>query len=196
LAQIDILAVDKTQSNSNMDTPVQNKISNKSNEMNLRLWRQVEFLGSETEDKFELWKFYDERADKYSERLWTTGTWLMAFLAVIIAVPFSAGYISTKERLDSIGFVLEKPKPVLAVSIFGMVFCGYVIISLLDIKKHIEHNWKRAKMVEQGNHMVEEMPLNHRKKQGWNILFVVDILAFFGFSVMLLLSLVKISQGS
>ena len=41
----------------------------------------VESLILLTDNRFEVWKYFEERADHLGEQLWTVGIWLMALLA-------------------------------------------------------------------------------------------------------------------
>lgn len=146
----------------------------------------VDTLLSIKNDKFEVWKYFEERADKLSERLWSTGTWLMTVIAATITLPFVAQFISTDNR----DFPIEvtRPFPVATISLFGMIFCLYSLLALRDMREHIEKNWRRSKYALIGKW--EEPTWRGRKKNGWNILLVVVLLAFTTFVLLFILAVI------
>lgn len=132
-------------------------------------------------NRYELWKYFEDRADRLSERLWSTGVWLMSVVTATLALPFIAKFVT----FPSNGFPIrvEASLPVALVSIFGLAFLVYSYQALRDLRDHIESNWFRASYAR----TLELTPTvwGGRKRHGWNILLVVGCLAFVAFAGLL-----------
>lgn len=135
-------------------------------------------------DEFELWKYYEDRADKLGDLLWTYGVWFMAIIFGALSIPFSANFIDVGESLLSIK--IERPFPVLLISLFGLIFCLYSYNLLQDVKEHVESNWRKSGYVLNG---VWESNWGGRKGHGWKFIVVVGAMAFLSFLAMFLASL-------
>lgn len=148
----------------------------------------VETLLSIKNDKFEVWKYFEDRADRLGERLWSTGTWLMSVLTVIISLPFITKFIS----YDNSGFpiTVDRPIPVILISIFGIAFCLYSYVALSDLREHIEGNWRRSRYALTGKW--EEPSWGGRKRSAWNILLTAGICGLISFILLLILSFYRI----
>jgi hypothetical protein len=51
--------------------------------------RLLEFDATE----FGVWRYFSDRADKFAQQLWTTGTWIFAIIGAVFALPFAAKFI-------------------------------------------------------------------------------------------------------
>ena len=47
--------------------------------------------------QFDLWKYFEGRADQLGERLWTIGIWLMAVIGATLSLPFAAKFVTVTE---------------------------------------------------------------------------------------------------
>lgn len=148
----------------------------------------VKTLLSIKNDRFEVWKYFEDRADRLAERLWSTGTWLMSVLTVIISLPFIAKFIS----YENSGFPIsvDRPIPVILIGIFGIAFCFYSYVALSDLREHIEGNWRRSKYAL--TELWEEPSWQGRKRSAWNILLTAGGCGLLSFFLLLILSLFRI----
>ncbi len=137
-------------------------------------------------DKFEVWKYFEDRADRLIERLWSTGTWLMSILIALISLPFVAQFISYKGSWFPI--TVDHPFPVILIAIFGTVFCVYAYVALSDLREHIEGNWERSMYAL--TEKWKEPSWKGRKRSGWNILMTFGVCGLLYF-VFLLIFCVK-----
>lgn len=135
-------------------------------------------------DKFEVWKYFEERADRLGERLWSTGTWLMSLLAATLSLPFVAKFI----EFPATGFPIQVTKrvPVALIAAFGIALCLYSYYALFDLREHIEGNWRRSTYALTDKW--EQPEWGGRKRHGWNILIGVGIFAFVAFVFLLILA--------
>jgi hypothetical protein len=135
-------------------------------------------------NRYELWKYFEDRADRLSERLWSTGIWLMSVVTAILSLPFATKFVA----LPSTGFPAQvnAPLPVALISIFGIAFLVYSYQALRDLRDHIESNWTRASYAR----TLELSPATWggRKRHGWNVLLAVGSLAFLAFTGLLVLA--------
>lgn len=92
--------------------------------------------------KFALWQYYQDRADQIKERLWSTGTWLIAVGTAILAIPFTTDLLDITN--DALPLQMVMPVPVLFVALFGSLVSVYSIAVVRDYSKHIQSNWRRA----------------------------------------------------
>jgi hypothetical protein len=146
--------------------------------------QRVEALKAIQPDKFELWKYYEDRADHLGERMWTIGLWLMTVVTATLSLPFVAKLVAPISS-----FPYLKSKNCIAVSlvaIFGGLLCVYSYASIHDLKEHIESNWRRAGSVLDGSW---QSTWSGRKEHGWKVLLSVGTLAAAGFLGLLLLAI-------
>jgi hypothetical protein len=85
------------------------------------------------ENRYEIWKYFEARADQLGERLWTIGIWLMTVVAGTLSLPFAAKFIVFPET----GFPIQVSArlPVAIISIFGIAFLLYSYSALRDIQR-------------------------------------------------------------
>jgi hypothetical protein len=93
-------------------------------------------------NKFEVYKYYEDRADNLKARLWSSGTWLLTIMGAMVAVPFTANYIEVAAGLIPINVV--EGIPVIAFCIGGFLMCFYSWIVIHEFKRHIEGLWAGA----------------------------------------------------
>jgi hypothetical protein len=48
--------------------------------------------------KLEVWRYFSDRADRFTEQLWTTGTWIFGIIAAVLALPFVAKFIEVDSK--------------------------------------------------------------------------------------------------
>ncbi|MET0071230.1 MAG: hypothetical protein ABW096_14430 [Candidatus Thiodiazotropha sp.] len=144
--------------------------------------RRVEALKVLDDHQFELWKFYENRADALGARMWSIGIWQMSVIAATLSVPFAAKFIEPQSTFPYL--VAKVPAATALLAVFGILFCVYSYLALHDLRDHIKSNWRKAGYILEGTW---ESEWEGRKSHGWNILFGVGILAlvgFFGFIVL------------
>jgi hypothetical protein len=149
--------------------------------------RRKEFVDSLIaleENRYELWKYFEDRADRLSERLWSTGVWLMSVVALTLSLPFVARFVAFPS--SGIPVQVNARLPVIAVSIFGIAFLVYSYHALRDLRDHIEGNWFRATYAR--TQKIDPVEWGGRKRHGWNVLRVVGLLAFLAFGGLLVLA--------
>ena len=101
--------------------------------------------------KYDLWKYFEDRADRLRERLWTTGTWLVTILIAVLALPFTVKFIqvevtkpltfrsvvqSVQSPIPLLGVAVQSvqsPIPLLGVAVFGLAFSVYAWFVLRDL---------------------------------------------------------------
>ena len=137
--------------------------------------------------EFDLWKYYEERADRLGERLWSIGIWFTTILGGILSIPFAAHFINPATS----GLPLEvvSPLPVTVLSVFGILLSLYAYIVLSDVREHIEKNWQRSGYALEGSWAASSW--TGRRNHAWKVLLVVVILAFLGFAALITLSVVR-----
>jgi hypothetical protein len=128
-------------------------------------------------DKYEIWKYFEDRAERITERLWSTGTWLISLLAAIISLPFIAKFI----LVQPIGFPIKVINPivVILISFFGISSCIFSYFTLVDMKEHIIRNLRRSNYVR--TDIWYKLTLKGRKKSAWNIIFSIGVLSLICF---------------
>ena len=135
--------------------------------------------------RYELWKYFEDRADRLAERLWTIGIWLMAVIAATLALPFAAKFVVFPDT----GFPIQVGArlPVALISVFGIAFLFYSYAALHDIQHHIIANWRRAIYARELT-LIEGKWVD-RKRHGWLVLLTVGYLALAAFVGLLVLAL-------
>jgi hypothetical protein len=90
---------------------------------------------------YDVWKFFESRADQIKMQLWTTSTWLIALQGGLLA--FTIG-----DRLSTVsadGTILPKiPLLVTLVSGLGLALSVLTLAVAMDAARHIRRNWDRA----------------------------------------------------
>jgi hypothetical protein len=135
-------------------------------------------------DRYEHWKYFEDRADRLGERLWSIGIWLMSVVTAGLSLPFVAKFVA----VPGTGFPVQvnAPLPVALISIFGIAFLIYSYQALRDLRDHIEGNWVGASYAR----TLELNPAawSGRKRHGWNVLLAAGSLAFLAFTGLLVLA--------
>ncbi len=134
-------------------------------------------------DKFELWKYYEDRADRLGERMWSIGAWLITVVTATLSLPFIAKFVVTHPSFPFLK--IENRVAVGIVAIFGALFCVYSYASISDLKEHIESNWRKSGYVLDGSW---QATWRGRKDHGWKVLLSTGALAAAGFLVLLFLA--------
>ena len=144
----------------------------------------VESLAKLPRDRFELWKYFEDRADLLTERLWTTGTWLLGILTAILTLPFAAKFVEVAGGLFPLTVKAHLPLGVVAA--FGCACSVYAVLAIADLKDHIESNWRRA-LYARTEQWDGSVSLPRRKTTGWLILLgilILELVAFLGLFVL------------
>jgi hypothetical protein len=110
---------------------------------------------------------FSDRADKFAQQLWTTGTWIFAIIGAVLALPFAANFIVVSSK-HLIRF--EAPLLAIFVCLFGLLLCAYSYVALKDIREHIEGNWRRSDLARTGQW--HEADWGGRKLHGWRVLMI------------------------
>jgi hypothetical protein len=145
--------------------------------------QRIEALKAIQPDTFELWKYYEDRADHLGERMWTIGLWLMTVVTATLALPFIAKLIVPHPSFPFLR--IEHCVAVVLVTIFGALFCVYSYASISDLREHIESNWRKAGYVLDGSW---QATWGGRKDHGWKVLLSVGTLGAGSFLGLLLLA--------
>jgi hypothetical protein len=120
--------------------------------------------------KLEVWRYFSDRADKFAEQLWTTGTWIFGIIAAVLALPFVAKFIV----VDSKRLIRFESRPfAIVVCLFGILLCAYSYVALKDIREHIEGNWRRSDLARTGQW--QEADWGGRKLHGWLVLIIFGV---------------------
>lgn len=135
-------------------------------------------------DRFEVWKYFEARADQLGERLWSTGTWLMSILVAMLSLPFVAKFIAVVDATFPIQ--VSSRIPVGLIAGFGIAFCFFSYAALKDLREHIESNWRRSAYALTGQW--GEIRWGGRKRHAWNVLLSVGIFAAVAFVSQLILA--------
>jgi len=138
-------------------------------------------------DRVELWKHFQDRADKIAERLWTVGAWLMTIIGTTLSLPFAAKFVTFPES----GFPIQVKAalPLACISFFGILLVVYLFFALVDMQEHISGNWRASERAL--NRDVEQaFPLTGAKRQAYWVLFGFGCLALAAFAVLLILACV------
>ena len=134
--------------------------------------------------EYEIWKYFEDRADGLGERLWSTGIWLMTVIAATLSLPFAAKFIDFPKT----GFPVRVSAalPVASISLFGIAFLIYSWLALRDIQQHILENWAHANCARTGLSREAEVP--GRRRHAWYVLLMVGGLALAAFVGLLVLA--------
>jgi len=135
--------------------------------------------------RFELWKYFEARADQIGDRLWTIGVWLMTIIGATLALPFAAKFVTFPEG----GLVrVTAPLPVAFISGVGVVLVVYSYIALLDMQAHVSRNWERSRIARELE--PELRRFGGRKRDGWWVLVFFCCAAFAAFVALFILACV------
>ena len=144
----------------------------------------VDALLEQKHDHYEVWRYFEDRADRLGERLWSTGVWLMSLIAATLVLPFAARLITVPAT--GLSLQVSAPIPVALIAIFGIAVLAYAYFALRDIREHIESNWERSRYALTGDLVPAHW--GGRKSHGWNVLAVIGGLASAAFVGLLILA--------
>lgn len=94
------------------------------------------------ESDYDLWKYYQNRADEIKTRLWTTGTWLIALMLALLALAFQVGVLSFQDEFPPLG--VEQRWPGAIIAVLGIAIALHGFYAVKDQIDHIASNWFRA----------------------------------------------------
>jgi hypothetical protein len=137
-----------------------------------------------TDDKFAKWQYFENRADRLGERLWSVGVWLLALVGAALSLPFVAQFV--KPIAVCPWLHIENRVGLALLAAFGVLICVYSYFALRDLRDHIESNWRKAGNILEGKW---ESEWKGRKSHGLNVLFAAGVLALIAFLTLLLLAL-------
>lgn len=104
--------------------------------------RKIEELRTLEPRDFEIWRFFEHRADEIKGSLWATATWLVTLKSALLAFTLSDRIL---EFTDS-GIPVKPLHPLVVLMLSGLglalVMLTFTIVD--DIVKHIHINWYRA----------------------------------------------------
>jgi hypothetical protein len=138
---------------------------------------------------FELWRYFEDRADLLTARLWTTGSWLVGILVAVLSLPFAAHFVAVTGGAFPLKPLARLPLALIA--IFGVAFSVFAFVAITDLREHIEQNWTRAMHIRriESKETGHRAYLQQRKKTGWQVLLGIIVLAFAGFLGLILVAL-------
>jgi hypothetical protein len=100
----------------------------------------------ESDTLYDLWKYYSTKADDLKDKLWTTGTWLIALIGGLLALLINTDVV--KFRNGFIQIIEVDPACVaIVISCMGALIAFYSSHVIRDFRKHVVQNWWRAKYV-------------------------------------------------
>jgi hypothetical protein len=146
------------------------------------LVHKLECLQKKHKERFEIWKFHEDRGDKLRGRMWTIGTWRIAVLAAILALSFNKDFMEV--RKEPFQLVIPNWIPVTVLAVFGLIFGVFSLFVIHDMKGHIQSNWTKAAYAL--TNYWEEIRF---RKTGWRVLLVLTIFELVAFAGLLILSL-------
>ncbi len=96
--------------------------------------------------EYDLWKYFEDRADQIKERLWTTATWLISVQAAFLTVLFGAKILQFGAA-SPLQFSICLPIPAFLLCLFGVCISAYSRIVIIDAASHVTKNWRRANQI-------------------------------------------------
>lgn len=121
--------------------------TNKDDKDKARVRKKIKKLRGLTDRDFEIWQFFEKRADDIKATLWTTATWLVALKSALLA------FMLGDERImqftnDGLGLTPSVPTVVLVLSALGLALAFLTWGIVGDIAGHVRSNWLRASAAE------------------------------------------------
>ena len=105
----------------------------------------VESLLTLNDREYDIWKYFEERANKLVNHLWSIGILTMSVIGVTLSLPFLAPDFIALSPIRVVS-----PLPVIFISLAGSLICVFGHKVLFDIRKHILDNWTHAIYIRQG----------------------------------------------
>ena len=93
-------------------------------------------------NRFELWKHFEDNAEKLQSILWDQGKWLLAIQGGVLFLPFTAKLIVPTNCFPLIkteNFIL-----VFLIYLFGIAISAYSVVFQKEMGEHIARNFDRA----------------------------------------------------
>lgn len=109
------------------------------------------------DDYLELWQYFANRGDSFKDKMWNITIWLYALLTGILgymASNFTSLATTTKEAegvTATADPLITEPALAIVFSLFAILFCLYIIVTIKEYGEHIQHNWNRA------DHLLEQI---------------------------------------
>ena len=100
--------------------------------------------GSEGEVQYDLWKYFSDRADQQKERLWSTGTWLVAGMGALLAVMLQSDILEFRGWLPPLRSTVEARPAAVVLSVVGLFLAIFSVIIVYQYVDHVRRNWLRA----------------------------------------------------
>ena len=121
--------------------------NNKDNKEKAQVKKKMERLRNLDDRNFEIWKFFETRADNLKGSLWTTVTWLVTLKSALLAFMLSDQRVM---QFTNAGFGLAPSVPTLVfvLSALGLSLAFLTWALVEDIARHIRSNWLRASAAE------------------------------------------------
>lgn len=110
--------------------------------------------------KIEMFKFYEEAAEKAKAHAWSQTTWILTLNAGILA--FSLTFFA--EHRDVPAFLIVE----LLAAAVGLVLSGFLIYLLYEFGSHIRNYWTRSNKIAAGYFALQQLVSeeNARKAEG------------------------------
>lgn len=135
-------------------------------------------------DRFTRWQYFEDRADRLGQRLWSMGTWLLALIGASLALPFIAKFVQPDGLFPYLR--IGNRIALALVAAFGVLLCTYAYSAIQDVREHIESNWRKSGHILDGTWQSE---WKDRKSHGWNLFMAADAAAFLGFLGLIFLAI-------
>ena len=100
-------------------------------------------------NRFELWKYFENNADKLQSTLWDQGKWLLAIQGGVLFLPFTAKLIEPTTYFPFMG--TKNLFLVILMYLFGIMLSAYSVAFQREMGKHIARNFDRAKCARDGS---------------------------------------------
>ena len=97
-----------------------------------------------TEINLNLWKHFNEEADKTKDRMWTMASWMFTLQGAVIAFIVKQLFTS-KSNEDHL--MIANDAVAMATSLIGAVLGGYTIFLICQYGYHINGMWNRANVI-------------------------------------------------
>jgi len=102
---------------------------------------------------FELWKHFQEDANKIKDRMWTITTWLFTLKTGVIGFIFKFFTDAAKDDVIQYYYgMFSKPLIVLLLAIVGIFICIYTFFMVRSYGTHISTCWKRSNFILKRNY--------------------------------------------
>ena len=90
--------------------------------------KPVEAVRALTATDFNIWQYYESRADQLGQELWSVGSWLAALLGATLSLPFVADFIRPLTVYPYLQ--LANRTGVGVTGVFGLLLCVYFCVAI------------------------------------------------------------------